>query len=79
MVGLARPRVPIFQSYDDAYPNMKGLAWNGRDQDRRLLAGLERLVFAEVAAKLKTAINDEVIEKAVQRMPAEYAESTPRG
>ena len=75
VLGLARPRVPFLQSYDDAYPSMKGLTWNGRDQDRRLLAGLERPVFAEVAAELKAAISDAVIENAVRRMPAEYAES----
>jgi hypothetical protein len=75
VVGLARPRAPFFQSYDDTYPGMKGLTWNGRDQDRRLLAGLEKQVFLEVAAELKAAISDAVIENAVRRMPAEYVES----
>jgi hypothetical protein len=75
VLGLARPRVPFLQSYDDTYPGMKGLTWNGRDQDRRLLAGLEKQVYLEVAAELEAAISDAVIESAVRRMPAEYAES----
>src|SRR5260370_36255845 len=51
---------------------MEGLTWNGRDQDRRLLAGLERPVWKEVALELKAQITDEVIEKAARRMPREY-------
>ena len=74
VLGIARPRAPFLQSYDGNYPGMNGLTWNGREQDRQLLAGLERQAFAEVAAELQAAISDAVIERAVRRMPAEYAE-----
>jgi len=70
--ALARPRVPILQNYSDHYPGMAGLVWNGRDQDRELLAGLERPVWKEVALELKAQITDEVIDRAAQRMPPEY-------
>ena len=72
VLALARPRVPILLNYSDHYSGMEGLTWNGRDQDRRLLAGLERPVWKEVALELKAQITDEVIEKAARRMPPEY-------
>jgi len=74
ILGLARPRVPFLQNYGASYPGMKGLTWNGRDQDRRLLAGLERQAYVELARELQTRLTDDVIERAVRRMPNEYAE-----
>jgi hypothetical protein len=72
VLALARARVPILQTYGDRYPGMKGLTWNGWEQDRQFFAGVERSVFKEVAADLKARITDEVIERAVHRMPPEY-------
>ena len=72
VLAVVRPRVPILQNYSDRYPDMKGLTWNGWDQDRQLLAGLERPAWNEVAAELKSQITDEVIERAAHRMPPEY-------
>jgi hypothetical protein len=72
VLALARPRIPILQNYSDHYPGMEGLTWNGRDQDRQLLAGLERPVYKEVAQELKAQITDEVIDRAAHRMPPEY-------
>ncbi len=72
VLALARPRVPILQNYSDHYPGMEGLVWNGRDQDRELLAGLERPVWKEVALELRAQITDDVIERAARRMPPEY-------
>jgi len=72
VLDLARPRVPILQNYSDHYPGMTGLTWNGWEQDRQLLAGLERPAWKEVAAELTSQITDEVIERAAHRMPPEY-------
>ncbi len=72
--GLARPRAPFFQSYHADYPNMKGLTWNGREQDRQLLAGLERQAYKDAAAELQSRITDAVIDKALRRQPPEYVE-----
>jgi hypothetical protein len=72
VLDLARRRLPIFQSYGRAYPSMKGLTWNGWEQDRQLLAGLERPVWQEVAAELRSQITDDVIQRAAHRMPAEH-------
>jgi len=72
VLGLARPRAPYLQSYSGTYPDMKGLTWNARDQDRQLLAGLERETWKETAVELQSEITDAVIERAVRRMPPEY-------
>jgi hypothetical protein len=72
VLDLTRQWLPKLESYGDHYPGMKGLTWNGWDQDRRLLAGLERSVWREVATELRAQITDEVIDKAVHRMPPEY-------
>jgi hypothetical protein len=72
VLGLVRERVPILQTYKDHYPKLTGLTWNGWEQDRELLAGFERPVFQEVAAELKSAITDAVIDKAAHAMPNEY-------
>jgi hypothetical protein len=74
MLTLARPRIPRLQNYDDTYPGMKGLTWQGQEQDRRLLAGVERPLFQEVAAELQSQITDAVIAKAVRRLPDEFVE-----
>ena len=72
VLDLARPRLPILQRYGHKYPSMKGLTWNGWEQDRQLLAGIERPVWREVATELKSQITDEVIQAAARRMPPEY-------
>lgn len=72
VLAVARQRVFIFQDYGPNYPDMKGLTYNGWEQDRELLAGLDKAVWQETAAELKSQITDAVIEKAVQRMPPEY-------
>ena len=74
VLDLARPRLPILQRYGKAYPSMKGLTWNGWEQDRQLLAGLERPAWREVATELRGQITDEVIKRAARRMPPEYFE-----
>ena len=74
VLTFARPRAPMLQNYSASYPGMKGLTWNGWDQDRWLLAGLERAEWAEVANELKSEMTDAVIQRAVRRMPAEYQE-----
>jgi hypothetical protein len=73
VLDLARPRAFFLQDYNARYPGgFKGLVWNGREQDRELLSGLELPVWKEVAAELQSAMTDEVIERAAHRMPPEY-------
>ena len=72
VLGLVRPRARILQNFGDRYPKITGLTWNGWEQDRQFFAGLDRSVFRETAADLKSKISDEVIERAAHRMPPEY-------
>ncbi len=69
---LGRERLPQFVSFSEEYPDIDGLTWNGRDGDRRILVGLDKPVWDEVAASLQGRITDAVIADAVSRMPAEY-------
>ena len=72
VLAVARERVLIFQNYGPNYPDMKGLTYNGWEQDRQLLGGLDKAVWQETAAELKAQISDDVIERAAHRMPPEY-------
>jgi hypothetical protein len=72
VLQMARGRDPRFQKLGPKYPKMIGLTFNGWEQDRRLLAGLSREDFARAAESLRTAITDEVLQRAVGAMPAEW-------
>ena len=72
VLALGRHNQPRFVRFDDEYPDIVGLTFNGWDVDRRLLVGLEKPVWDEAAAKLKEAVTDEVIEQAVSRLPEAY-------
>jgi hypothetical protein len=72
VLDLGRARQPRFVEFGREYPRLVGLTWNGWEQDRQLLAELERPAWEEAAATLKARITDAVIDDAVRRMPAEY-------
>jgi hypothetical protein len=72
VLGLARPRQPRFVVFGPDYPGILGLTWNGWEQDRVLLTGLEWAVWDETARDLQRRLTDEVIERAARRMPPEY-------
>ena len=70
--ALGREHVPQFVSFNKDYPDLEGLTWNGRDVDRRFLVELEKPVWDEVAAMVRSRITDDVIAASVQRLPPEY-------
>lgn len=67
-----RPHQRQFVRFDDEYPGIEGLTWNGRDGDRRILVDLEKPVWDDVARELKAGISDAVIAEAISRMPKAY-------
>lgn len=69
LVRLAQPKLVRF---DEHYPSIVWLTWNGHDFDRRLLTGLAGRDFDSVAAALQILITDSVIRGAVHRMPSPY-------
>ena len=72
VLAMARPRQPRFVVFGPQYPGIVGLTFNGWDQDRRLLAELEKPVWDDIAADLKARLTDAVIEDAARKMPEEY-------
>jgi hypothetical protein len=72
MLTLARPRLLRFVNFGSEYPSMVGLTYNGWDQDRRLLAGLEWPVWQETAADLVRRLSDATIDGAVAQLPEEF-------
>ncbi|HEU4929980.1 MAG TPA: hypothetical protein VFU38_09120, partial [Candidatus Krumholzibacteria bacterium] len=72
VINAGQIRLPQFVSFEEEYPGIDGLTWNGRDVDRRILVDLEKPVWDEVASELKAKITDEVIADAIGRLPDEY-------
>lgn len=69
---LGRSAQPRFTNFGSEYPGIKGLTYNGWEQDRQLLAELDAAAFDEIATALQAKLTDAVIDAAVARMPAEY-------
>lgn len=72
LLTLVRPSQRRFVDFDQNYPDIVGLTWNGRYVDRRFLSELDRPDFMKAAEELKAALTDAVIETAARRMPTEY-------
>ncbi|HET9315029.1 MAG TPA: hypothetical protein VFQ51_05540, partial [Vicinamibacteria bacterium] len=70
--GFLRGSNPMLVRFGPLYPSLLGLAWNSRVFDRRLLSGLERPVYQEVARELQQGLTDDAIVAAVHRLPPEW-------
>ncbi len=64
--------VPQLRTFGPDYDQIKGLTYNGREQDRWLLPELPRADYREVAEDVKAKLTDEVIERAARRLPPEW-------
>ena len=67
-----RWRNPQLIKFKGSYPGIEGMTWNGREMDRILLTDLELSVWEEIARDVQSRVTDDVIKKAVHRMPKEY-------
>jgi hypothetical protein len=72
LLQLAGVYYPQVVGFDDDYPSLFRLTLAGQVLDRRLLMGLERHVWDSTAAALQAQLTDSVIDRAVERLPAEY-------
>jgi hypothetical protein len=74
-----RDRDPRFQAFGPKYAGLSGLTYNGREQDRQLLAEVPRETYVEIAKDLHSRLTDEAIEAAARLLPPEwYAADGPR-
>jgi hypothetical protein len=65
---------PNYVGFDYDYPSAFRLSWAGRALDRRLLVETPRSVWEEEAAALTARLTDDVIDRAVRRLPPSYYE-----
>ena len=70
--------MPQFVRFEESYPSIDRLHWNGRALDRQFLSGLERPVWDSIAASVQASLTDDVIEEAVGSLPPEiFAKNGP--
>ena len=70
--------MPQFVRFEETYPSIDRLHWNGRALDRQFLSGLERPVWDSIAASVQASLTDDVIEEAVGSLPPEiFAKNGP--
>jgi hypothetical protein len=65
---------PHYVGFQHEYPNAFRATWSARVLDRRLLSALPRDRWLEVAADLESRITDDVIDRAIDRLPPGYEE-----
>jgi hypothetical protein len=71
---VRRVRMQRYVGFDDTFPPVAALAQASAALDRRILGDLELDAFLAVAAEVRTAITDSVIDRALSRLPTAYAE-----
>ncbi|MBA2706634.1 MAG: hypothetical protein H0U59_02370 [Gemmatimonadaceae bacterium] len=72
---IVRPVYPKLISFSPDY-DLKGLTFESHNLDRRLLQRLTREDTEEIANRVRRAIDDNVIEAAIGRLPAEWRQKT---
>ena len=66
--------VPQITHFGKDYPQVEDLTWNGRFLDRRVLTELDKKTWDSITVIVQAKITDEVIDKAVKRLPPEVYE-----
>ncbi len=72
LMALARLRTPKLAVFGPKLPSVRGLMYNSRSLDRRLLASLDRKVWDSTAAFVVARLSDSVIDGAVKRLPQPF-------
>lgn len=71
---MAEYIIPQLTTFDYYYPQIEDLTWNGRHIDRKFLTELPRSKWDSIAVFIQKSITDDVIERAVRRLPKEQFE-----
>ncbi len=61
--------IPQMETFEEEYPGIKYITWNGRFIDRKFLTQLDKPTWDSVAAYVKNKITDDLIEEAVALLP----------
>ncbi len=69
---VAAAAITQFENFDGHFHHMPSLTFAGRFIDRRLLVSLDKQTWDSVGNSFVRALTDEVIERAVRRLPPEY-------
>jgi hypothetical protein len=69
--GIVSLYMPQFVRFEEQYPSVTRLHWNARDLDRWFLSGLDRAAWDVIGSELVENLDDDAIERAVGRLPAE--------
>jgi hypothetical protein len=72
MLDLVRPSNPRLVDFEDEFPSIVGLTWQGRFLDHRHLSGLEWREWETVVADLRRNLSNAAIDDAVRRLPPEF-------
>ncbi len=70
--------IPQVEGFGSTYPDIKYLSWSGKSLDRRLFSAISKPEWDDVTRELKEKLTDDVIHKAVTRMPAAMYEKEGR-
>jgi hypothetical protein len=70
--NIAAAGITQFEHFDEDIPHMPSLTFSGRFIDRRLLVSLDKQQWTDITNEAIAKLTDDVIEKAVRRLPPEY-------
>jgi hypothetical protein len=69
LMALARLRTPKLAVFGPEIPSVRGLMYNSRSLDRRVLAGLEQAAWDSVAGFVVARLTDSVLAQAARKLP----------
>ena len=72
LMAIARLRTPKLAVFGPEIPTIRGLMYNSRSLDRRVLSGLERPVWDSTAAFVVARLTDSAIAEAARKLPEPY-------
>lgn len=72
LMAIARLRTPKLAVFGPEIPTVRGLMYNSRSLDRRILSGLERPVWDSTAAFVISRLTDSAIADAARKLPGPY-------
>jgi len=72
LMAIARLRTPKLAVFGPEIPTIRGLMYNSRRLDRRVLAGVERPVWDSIAAFVVSRLTDSAIEAAARKLPEPF-------